>query len=201
MRRFVQFVVLPLAGCVVALAVSVMGGCAYLNGDAMWLGETQKDVSVSNTLMTLSDTEYDFKEGNLPFTFTCEPSRWPYLFGARLQTNSVFKVRFVWGGSPNDGDEFVEIRDGVARIHKSDKSGWLRSGGEDAGTEISRCTSASFWLGRGEWLFYVDTTNESYHARGKLAPCKAAIDRRFVIEECQNVIFRHTRNWYEWGCF
>jgi len=199
MRRFVQFVVLPLAGCVVALLVGVMGGCAYLNGDAMWLGEAQKGVSVSNTLMTLIITEYDFKEGNLPFAFTCEPSRTSYEFGLNLQTNSVFKVRFVWGDSPEDGDEFVEIRNGVARIHKRDKSGWLRSN-EDVGTEIACCTSVSFCLHRGEWWFYANTTNNHYFAKGALMPCKEAIGRRFVIEECQNAIFWHVPNWYEWGC-
>lgn len=184
---------------VVCTVLMALYGCAYLNGDAMWLGETQKGVSVSNTLMTLRDTEYDFKEGNLPFTFTCEPSGTPYLFGARLQTNSVLKVRFVWGDCPKDRDEVVEIRNGVAHIHKCDGSGWFRPGGEEAGTEISRCSFASFILHHGnEWLFYAGTTNENYHARGKLAPCKAAIDRRFVIEECQNVIFEHKSNWYDW---
>ena len=33
-----------------------LGGCAYLNGDAMWLSGGQKEVVISGGLSTLFDT-------------------------------------------------------------------------------------------------------------------------------------------------
>ena len=49
------------------LMACASGGCAYLNGDAMCLSDGQKEVIISGGLSTLFDTEYSFKESNLPF--------------------------------------------------------------------------------------------------------------------------------------
>ena len=51
------------------VAVLALGGCAYLNGDAMWFSDGQKEVIISGGLSTLFETEYSFKESNLPFAF------------------------------------------------------------------------------------------------------------------------------------
>lgn len=50
-------------------AVILYSGCAYMNGDAIWLSEGQKEVTLRNRFSTFGDVEYSFDESNLPFCF------------------------------------------------------------------------------------------------------------------------------------
>lgn len=61
-------VLIPLT--ISALSFSlVMLGCAYLNGDSMWLASEEKEVVIRSTFPTLWDTEYSIGKKNLPFCF------------------------------------------------------------------------------------------------------------------------------------
>lgn len=53
---------------IVVLAI-LMSGCAYLNGDAMWLSAGQKNLALCKRFPTFGDVEYSFQEDNLPFCF------------------------------------------------------------------------------------------------------------------------------------
>lgn len=50
-------------------SVIMLSGCAYLNGDAMWLSTNQKDVALYKRFPAFGDVEYSFHEDNLPFCF------------------------------------------------------------------------------------------------------------------------------------
>ena len=55
--------------CLLLSIVSVVilySGCAYMNGDAIWLSEGQKEVTLRNRFSTFGDVEYSFDESNLP---------------------------------------------------------------------------------------------------------------------------------------
>ncbi len=56
-------------GLGLATSVVVLSGCAYLNGDALWLSNGQKGVFLHQSFSTLGDVEYSFQEDNLPFCF------------------------------------------------------------------------------------------------------------------------------------
>ena len=47
----------------------IASGCAYLNGDALWLSAEQRKLVLGRTFPTLGDVEYSFGKGNLPFCF------------------------------------------------------------------------------------------------------------------------------------
>ena len=53
---------------IISLAIAI-SGCSYLNGDAIWLSDGQKDVVLSKRFSTFGDVEYSFQEDNLPFNF------------------------------------------------------------------------------------------------------------------------------------
>lgn len=59
---------MPVAICELSLVLS-MSGCAYFNGDLLWLPSEQKEIVIRSRLPTLWDTEYSFEENNLPFCF------------------------------------------------------------------------------------------------------------------------------------
>ena len=52
----------------IALAC-LFSGCAYMNGDAMWLSRHQKESKRYNRLSTFGDVEYSFHDDRLPFCF------------------------------------------------------------------------------------------------------------------------------------
>ena len=53
----------------IVAVVVMLPGCAYLNGDAMWLSTGQKGVAICNRFSTFGDVEYSFNDDNLPFRF------------------------------------------------------------------------------------------------------------------------------------
>jgi len=170
--------------------VGGLSGCAYLNGDAMWLGVNQKEVRVSNTLLTWFDTEYNLGEDNLPFVFVCLPSEDPYEFGVRLSTNSVFRVRFQRGNEAREGDDFVEVRNGIMRVVKNDRP-----------EEVYTCKAMNIHVSpsRGSWRIWAwSEGNETHYVEGEYPLSKMRETRRLVVEECKNTEFRHQSNWYEW---
>lgn len=50
-------------------SVIFLHGCAYMNGDAIWLSSGQKEVTLRKWFSTFGDVEYSFGESNLPFCF------------------------------------------------------------------------------------------------------------------------------------
>lgn len=216
----------PLRYCIVAIPVvlvlllTVCGlcGCAYLNGDAMWLGKDQKDVAVSNTLLTWTSTEYEFDEGNLPFRYTCKPSKTPYEFMVELPTNGAFKVRIIYraDGRESEKDTFIAVSNGIASVYcASGALEWRESGRPEkcgdviacpvakCGTVIPRCGNG---LGlhicprQGRWVAETssDDHQHSYYVEGKFMPEKLLGRHDFIIEECLGAKFSHLSNWYDW---
>lgn len=113
-----------------AVAVLALGGCAYLNGDAMWLSDGQKEVLISGGLSTLFDTEYSFKERNLPFSFKVLRNQEfghighsmgspDFSKGGYIATNSVLRFSIKREGS-SDVAEFM-VSNGVLKVVKACK--------------------------------------------------------------------------------
>ena len=107
-----------------------LGGCAYLNGDAMWLSDGQKEVVISGGLPTLFDTEYSFKESNLPFSFKVLRNREfahighsfgspDFSKGGYIDENSVLRFSIKEEGMP-DAAEFL-VSNGVLKVVKACK--------------------------------------------------------------------------------
>ena len=116
-----------LLGLLMALS---LGGCAYLNGDAMWLSGGQKEVVISGGLPTLFDTEYSFKEGNLPFSFKVSCNQEFGHIGHSMGSPDLSKGGYIGGNSvlrfsiqgenAADSAEFL-VSNGVLKVVKSDK--------------------------------------------------------------------------------
>ena len=201
-------VVVAMVGTV-AVALS---GCAYLNGDARRLDKDQKSVSVSNTLLTWTETEYVFGEGNLPFRFTCKPSNTPYSFTVRVLTNDVFKLRIPYyrpmasnDVAVREKDTVIAVSNGVATVSGgSDKLEWCEYWRRDTkcGAMIPQCNRLFLVLDlkRGTWSVELSTADceRRYHLKGEFNPEKLQQPRSFVIEECRGAKFLHWSNWYEW---
>lgn len=205
----------PLRYCIVAIPVvlvlllTVCGlcGCAYLNGDAMWLGKDQKDVAVSNTLLTWTSTEYEFDDGNLPFRYTCKPSKTPYEFMVELPTNGAFKVRIIYraDGRESEKDTFIAVSNGIASVYcASGALEWRESGSSEmCGTMITRCSNRfGWWISprHRKWRVQIasDDHQHSYYVEGKFMPEKLLGRHDFIIEECLGAKFSHLSNWYDW---
>ena len=112
------------------IIVLTLGGCAYLNGDAMWLSDGQKEVTISGGLSTLFDTEYSFKERNLPFSFKVLRNQEfghighsmgspDFSKGGYIATNSVLRFSIKREGS-SDVAEFM-VSNGVLKVVKACK--------------------------------------------------------------------------------
>jgi len=102
-------------------------GCAYLNGDALWLSAEQRKVSLDRTFPTLGDVEYSFGKGNLPFCFEMtgchEFGHIGHSFGALdlsrgglIGIDSVLHIS-ISAQNAGDGVEFM-ISNGVMRVVK-----------------------------------------------------------------------------------
>ena len=112
------------------VAVLALGGCACLNGDAMWLSDGQKEVLISGGLSTLFETEYSFKESNLPFTFKVLRNQEfghighsmgspDFSKGGYIATNSVLRFSIKREGA-SDVAEFM-VSNGVLKVVKACK--------------------------------------------------------------------------------
>lgn len=110
------------------IIVLTLGGCAYLNGDAMWLSDGQKEVTISGGLSTLFDTEYSFKERNLPFSFKVLRNQEfghighsagspDFSKGGYIATNSVLRFS-VKREETSDVAEFM-VSNGVLKVVKA----------------------------------------------------------------------------------
>lgn len=197
-------VVVAMVGTV-AVALS---GCAYLNGDARRLGKDQKSVSVSNTLLTWTDTEYAFGEGNLPFCFTCKPSNTPYAFAVMVSTNGVFKMRlsyYCFDATSKEKDTVIAVSNGVATVSGAERCEYWQRETQcwtKCGTMIPQCERLCLFLDtkRGMWRVSASSADceHSYRLNGKFMREKLQQPRSFVIEECRGVEFLHGSNWYEW---
>lgn len=192
----------------IGIVLTTLSGCAYLNGDAMWIGSDQKSVCVSNTLMTLTETEYKFKEDNLPFCFTCKPSSTSYDFIVDLETNSVFKIRICTkhNNVSQKDDAVIAVCNGMATI-----SGglcaleWQRWDNPDCrwkkcGTSISQCKEIrlSICPRHGRCLVYASSAAYSYFLEVDYRREKLCKSNSFIIEECSDAKLRHLSNWYDW---
>lgn len=196
-----------LAGAgLVGIVLAVLSGCAYLNGDAMWLSKDQKSVSISNTLLTLTETEYEFDEDNLPFCFTCKPSKTPYDFIVHLETNSVFKIRIRTTNSDvgSEDDAVIAVGNGVATVYggrgKLEWQMWHGSGYKKCGTSISQCKGFTLTMcpNRGRCLVYLSSAEHSYYLEIEYGQDKSCRPNCLVIEECRGAKLRHLGNWYDW---
>lgn len=110
-----------------AVAVLALGGCACLNGDALWLSNGQKEVVISGGLSTLFDTEYSFKEDNLPFSFKVVHNQEfghvghsmgspDFSKGGYIGSNSVLRFSLKKEGA-SDAAEFL-VSNGVLKVVK-----------------------------------------------------------------------------------
>ena len=110
------------------VAVLALGVCAYLNGDAMWLSDEQKEVVISGCLSTLFETEYSFKESNLPFTFKVLRNQEfghighsmgspDFSKGGYIATNSVLRFS-IKGEVSSDATEFI-VSNGLLKVVKA----------------------------------------------------------------------------------
>ena len=126
-RLLIAFDSLWIAG---AVAVLALGGCAYLNGDALWLSNGQNEVVISGSLSTLFDTEYSFKEDNLPFSFKVVHSQEfghighstgspDFSKGGYIGSNSVLRFSFK-KEKASDMAEFL-VSNGVLKVVKAGK--------------------------------------------------------------------------------
>lgn len=106
------------------------GGCAYLNGDAMWLSDGQKEVVISGGLSTLFETEYLFEESNLPFSFKVVHNQEFGHIGHSMGSPDFSKGGYIGGSSVlrfsiqredvSDSAEFL-VSNGVLNVVKSNR--------------------------------------------------------------------------------
>ena len=193
----------------VGTVAAALSGCAYLNGDARRLGKDQKSVSVSNTLLTWTDTEYAFGDGNLPFRFACKPSNTPYAFAAIVPTNGVFKMRlsyYCFDARSREKDTVIAVSNGVATVSGAERCEYWQRETQcwaKCGTMIPQCERLCLFLDtkRGMWRVSAssaDCERIDFRLQGKFNPEKLQQPRSFVVEECRGVKFLHGSNWYEW---
>ena len=130
MKKLMLGLMIAFAATAGAVVVLALGGCAYLNGDAMWLSDEQKEVVISGCLPTLFETEYSFKESNLPFSFKVlrnrEFAHIGHSFGSPdlskggyIDENSVLRFSIKEEGMP-DAAEFL-VSNGVLKVVKACK--------------------------------------------------------------------------------
>jgi len=179
------------------LFMMLCSGCAWLNGDRGRPSANCHELTLSNTFMTICDTEYSLTTNNIPLAFMLKRSNTGYEFGFRLSNDSALRVEI-------DGVEFaftnrvVTMRGGnVAGIQKIENfkdgmefcGGWVRFGiGNRGGHPPSFVFSAaSPSSGSSAFLRYCPTDAEE-------APRTVP----FRILECTGVEVRHLSNWYEW---
>lgn len=110
-----------------AALVGMASGCAYLNGDAIWLSAEQRKVVLGRTFPTFEDVEYSFGDGNLPFCFEMtgyhEFGHIGHLCGVLdlsrgglIKADSVLHIS-VSAQNAGEGVEFM-ISNGVMRVVK-----------------------------------------------------------------------------------
>ena len=179
------------------LFIMLCGGCAWLNGDRESPSAGCHGLTLSNTFMTICDTEYSLTTNNIPLVFMLKRSNTGYEFGFRLSNDSALRVEI-------DGVEFaftnhvVTMRGGnVAGIQKIENfkdgmefcGGWVRFGIGNRGGHLPSfvLSAASPSSGSSAFLRYCQTDAQ-----------KTSGPVPFRILECAGVEVRHLSNWYEW---
>ena len=196
-ERRIVIIAVPLLCIALLVMMLCTNGCAWLNGNRGGLSADCHEITLSNTFMTIDNTEYSFAKDNMPFAFMLKRSNTWYEFDFRLSNDSALRVEIA-GVEFAFTNHVVTMRGvDVAGIQKIENfndgmefcEGWVRFGiGNRRGYPPSFIfNAASPSSGSSAFLRY--SLPDTQETSGPVP---------FRILECAGVKVRHLSNWYEW---